>query len=60
MLRTAQKRNRFTPDNHPEKNEWYWIDVETMAECAGGEKANVQPVFVEEIFGMCIPAATTL
>lgn len=53
MLRIAQKRNQFTPDNHPEKNEWYWTDVGAMAEFAGGEKANVQPVFIEEIFGMC-------
>ncbi|KAH8099270.1 SURF1 family-domain-containing protein [Cristinia sonorae] len=50
MLRTAQKRNNFTPDNHPEKNEWYWSDTDAMAEYAGGEKGNVQPVFVEEIF----------
>ena len=53
MLRVSQVRNAFTPDNHPEKGEWYWIDVDAMAEHAGGEKANVQPVLVEEIFGMC-------
>lgn len=51
VLRTSQTRNRFTPDNHPEKNEWYWADVVAMSEFAGGEQANVQPVFVEEIFG---------
>jgi surfeit locus 1 family protein len=51
MLRVSQVRNAFTPDNHPEKGEWYWIDVDAMAEHAGGEKANVQPVLVEEIFG---------
>jgi len=50
MLRVSQVRNNFTPDNHPEKGEWYWIDVDAMAEYAGGVKANVQPVFVEEIF----------
>ncbi|TCD68074.1 surf-like protein, partial [Steccherinum ochraceum] len=49
-LRVAEKRNNFTPDNHPEKNEWYWTDIATMAEYAGGEGANVQPVFLEEIF----------
>ena len=52
MLRVSQVRNAFTPDNHPEKGEWYWIDVDAMAEHAGGEKASVQPVLVEEIFGM--------
>lgn len=51
MLRTSHVRNSFTPDNHPEKGEWYWADVDAMAEYAGGEKAGVQPVLVEEIFG---------
>ncbi len=51
MLRTSQKRNLFTPDNKPEAGEWYWTDVEKMAEYVGGEKAGVQPVLVEQIFG---------
>ena len=55
MLRLSQKRNTFTPDNHPEKGEWYWIDVNALAEHAGGEVAGVQPVFVESIFGMYTP-----
>ncbi|KAJ3836564.1 mitochondrial protein required for respiration [Lentinula raphanica] len=50
MLRTAQVRNRFTPDNLPEERKWYWNDVDGMATYAGGEDANVQPVFVERIF----------
>ncbi|KAJ7751283.1 mitochondrial protein required for respiration [Mycena maculata] len=50
MLRTTQERNTFTPDNHPERGEWYWKDVDTMAEYAGGASANVQPVLIEEIF----------
>jgi surfeit locus 1 family protein len=51
MLRTSQKRNLFTPDNKPAEGEWYWTDIDRMAEHAGGEKAGVQPVLVEEIFG---------
>ena len=51
MLRTSQARNRFTPDNKPSEGLWYWTDVEEMAKSAGGEQANVQPVFVEQIFG---------
>ena len=51
MLRTSPPRNTFTPDNVPEERKWYWTDVDAMAEHAGGEKANVQPVFVEQIFG---------
>lgn len=51
MLRTSQHRNTFTPDNHPEDDIWHWADINAMAEHAGGEKAGVQPVFVEQIFG---------
>ena len=51
MLRTGHVRNRFTPDNHPEQGKWYWADIETMAQYAGGEQAGVQPVYIEEIFG---------
>jgi surfeit locus 1 family protein len=51
MLMESQARNNFTPDNKPAKGEWYWADVIAMAEDAGGESSNVQPVLVEEIFG---------
>jgi surfeit locus 1 family protein len=51
MLRASPARNYFTPDNHPEKGEWYWADLEAMVEFAGGEKANAQPVYIEETFG---------
>ncbi|CAA7265941.1 unnamed protein product [Cyclocybe aegerita] len=50
MLRTSQYRNRFTPDNDPDNGMWYWVDVEGMANYAGGEEARVQPVFIEQIF----------
>lgn len=51
MIRTSQNRNTFTPDNQPEQNQWYWTDVQAMADHAGGEAVGVQPVFIEEIFG---------
>jgi surfeit locus 1 family protein len=51
MLRTSQSRNSFTPNNNSQKGEWYWADVDAMSEFAGGERAGVQPVFIEEIFG---------
>lgn len=51
MIRTSQPRNVFTPDNKPESGVWYWIEAEAMAEYAGGEKANVQPLFIELICG---------
>ncbi|KLO20680.1 SURF1-domain-containing protein [Schizopora paradoxa] len=50
MFRTSQPRNYFTPDNKPEKGEWFWIDVDAIAQYAGGDEAKVQPVFAEEIF----------
>jgi surfeit locus 1 family protein len=53
VLRMSESRNRFTPDNQPEKNEWYWADVDAMAEYAGGMQADVQPVLVDEVFGLC-------
>jgi surfeit locus 1 family protein len=52
MLRTQlQKKNPFTPENKPEKGEWYWPDVGGMKGWLGGEENNVQDVFLEEIFG---------
>ncbi|EIW64224.1 SURF1-domain-containing protein [Trametes versicolor FP-101664 SS1] len=50
MLRTAQPRNSFTPDNLPDEGKWYWADVDAMAAHAGGEASGVQPVFIEEVF----------
>ena len=55
MLRASQARNNFTPDNNSAKGEWFWADIAAMAEYAGGESSNVQPVLVEEIFGEFFP-----
>lgn len=30
-LRAPQVRSAFTPDSHPEKGGWYWIDVDVIA-----------------------------
>lgn len=43
LLRQPPKRNMFTPANHPEKGEWFFPDVEQMAEWTGS-----QAVWVEE------------
>lgn len=51
MIRLSQPRNTFTPDNKPQDGQWYWTDIDGMAEYAGGERANVQPVYIEQIFG---------
>ena len=59
MLRESQARNSFTPDNNPEKGEWYWADIAAMANSAGGESSNVQPVLIEEIFGKYFDSSRT-
>ena len=41
-------RKRWAPDNEPEKNEWFWKDVEGMAKWCG-EESGVQPVLVDAI-----------
>jgi cytochrome oxidase assembly protein ShyY1 len=41
------KPSSWQPDNNPETGEWFWKDVEAMAEFAGGKEGNVQPVLVE-------------
>lgn len=51
MLRTSHTRNSFTPDNIPSEQMWYWADVDAMADYVGGEADNVQPVFIEQIYG---------
>jgi surfeit locus 1 family protein len=51
LLRTSHARNIFTPDNRPKEGTWFWADVDAMTEYAGGQKAGVQPVYVEQIFG---------
>lgn len=34
---TAPKASRFTPQNKPEKNEWYWADLSAMAKSLGAQ-----------------------
>ncbi|OAA38664.1 Surfeit locus 1 [Beauveria brongniartii RCEF 3172] len=42
LLRAPWKKNMFTPDNRPEKGEFYFPDVKQMAELTGA-----QPVMME-------------
>ncbi|KAG0241922.1 surf-like protein [Actinomortierella wolfii] len=46
LLRSGEQRSSsyFVPENRPEKNEWYSLDVKTMA-----ERVGAQPVVVEAI-----------
>ena len=46
MLRQPWKKNTFTPDNRPDLNEFYFPDVQQMADLTGS-----QPVWVEQTMG---------
>ena len=48
MLREPWKKNMFTPENRPERGEFYFPDVRQMAELTGS-----QAVWVEQTMGMC-------
>ena len=50
MLREPWKKNMFTPDNIPEKGEFYFPDVIQMAAFTGS-----QPVWVEQTMGEQLP-----
>lgn len=44
IARAPEEKSIMTPDNHPEKDEWYWIDVDAIAEHYGLN--NMLPVIV--------------
>lgn len=46
LLRKPWKKNMFTPDNRPDKGEFYFPDVKQMAELTGA-----QPVWIEATMG---------
>jgi surfeit locus 1 family protein len=45
LVRKPLKKNMFTPDNKPEKGEWYFPDIEQMASWT-----KSKPIVLEEIF----------
>lgn len=46
--RVAEKPNPLMPDNDPEKNVFYWKDIDAMAASAGvGEPGDYLPFFVD-------------
>lgn len=46
LLREPWRKNMFTPDNRPDKGEFYFPDVKQMAELTGA-----QPVWIEATMG---------
>lgn len=47
LLREPWKKNMFTPENRPDKNEFYFPDVKQMAALT-----DSQPVWIEQTMGM--------
>lgn len=52
LLPKTGEKTVWMHENKPETNEWFWKDVEKMAEVAGGEEKGVQPVLVDVIAGV--------
>ncbi|ORY23698.1 SURF1 family-domain-containing protein [Naematelia encephala] len=55
--RFTEGKGSWTPENEPEKNEWFWKDAKGMAEFVGGEERGVQPVLVDAIDDGSIPSS---
>lgn len=47
VVRGSDERNRFTPANFPEKNEWYFVDVKDMCAKAGIDDSQIVVELVE-------------
>jgi surfeit locus 1 family protein len=45
ILRWPQRPSYFTPDNHPDRGQWYWADVQAMARAA--DLAHPAPAVIE-------------
>ncbi|MFM1814660.1 MAG: hypothetical protein RLZ98_1355 [Pseudomonadota bacterium] len=52
LLRRPGEAGWFTPENRPDKNVWYWRDVDGMAAAAlGQQRQRVLPYFVDAVPG---------
>lgn len=47
LLREPIQKNYFTPDNRPDKGQYFFADIEEMAELTGS-----QPILIEQTMGM--------
>ncbi|CAG8492535.1 1494_t:CDS:2 [Funneliformis caledonium] len=43
LLKGSEKKSWFVPENSPEKNQWCWLDIDTMA-----QRTGAQPVMIEQ------------
>nr|XP_031858588.1 uncharacterized protein CI109_005968 [Kwoniella shandongensis]KAA5525660.1 hypothetical protein CI109_005968 [Kwoniella shandongensis] len=49
MLTRPGEMTVWTPENRKDTNEWFWKDINAMAEWCGGEDKRIQPVLVDAI-----------
>lgn len=50
--KAGKKPNMFTPDNQPDKGEWFWPDARAMAEYYSSDAAGeVLPVMADVVYG---------
>lgn len=47
VVRNEQERNRFMPNNEPQKNEWFYIDAEQMTKHCKLDTDEQKPFIVE-------------
>ncbi|XP_006863892.1 PREDICTED: surfeit locus protein 1 [Chrysochloris asiatica] len=50
MVRLTEPRKPFVPKNNPERNHWYYRDLEAMASVTGSE-----PIFIDADFKSTVP-----
>nr|KAF6315482.1 SURF1 cytochrome c oxidase assembly factor [Myotis myotis] len=50
MVRLTETRKPFVPENNPERNHWYYRDLEAMATLTGTE-----PIFIDADFKSTVP-----
>lgn len=46
-MRLTENRKPFVPENSPERNHWYYRDLEAMAKITGAD-----PIFIDADFRM--------
>jgi surfeit locus 1 family protein len=48
-IRAPGRQHWLQPDNEPEKNLWFWTDLDAMARHAGAAPERLVPVFLEAV-----------
>lgn len=49
IVRACDERNRFTPENNPDTNDWYYVDAEAMTQSMGFRRSDARRAIVVEL-----------